>query len=213
MTRSEVQVPHRPPLRGVFCLFFDILAYSMPIYFIRHGESQANKDGIIAGQTESPLTPMGISQAREAGEKLKLSGLKIDMIVSSPLSRAYNTAVETARAIEYPLDKIVLDPLLKERHLGSLEGSVANNNIQRMSAMSEEELMREGIETIPAITQRALEVLRQFEDVEDNILLVAHNGLGRGLLSAKHNIAFYDIQKLPNAQVIDLARIPPLEEK
>lgn len=185
----------------------------MAIYFIRHGESQANKDGLFAGQTDAILTPLGISQAREAGEKLKSSGLKIDIIVSSPLLRAYDTARRVARAIGYPADKIILEPLLKERYLGSLEGKTAKDSLKRMIAMNEEELTREGIETVPEITQRAKEVLDSLRRFEGNILLVSHNGLGRGLLAVTHNIAFYDIQKLPNAQVFDLASPPVLENK
>jgi probable phosphoglycerate mutase len=197
----------------VFFVCFDILAYSMSIYFIRHGESQANKAGIFAGQTDTALTPLGVSQAREAGEKLKLEGLQFDTIISSPLSRAHDTAIEIAQAIGYPLDGIILESLLKERGLGSLEGKVAKDSMPRMIAMSEDELIKEGIETISAIMQRAREVLGQFEGTEKNILLVSHNGLGRGLLAVIHNIAFYDIQKLPNAQVLDLSQPPVLEDK
>ena len=185
----------------------------MSIYFIRHGESQSNKEGIFAGQTDTILTPLGISQAREAGEKLKSSGLEIDTIISSPLSRAYDTSVAIAQSIDYPISKIILNPLLKERNLGTLEGQVAKDSLQRMMAMSDDELNREGIETISALTARAREVLRQLEGTEGNTLLVSHNGLGRGLFAITHNIAFYDIQKLPNAQVLDLSQIPTLEDK
>jgi broad specificity phosphatase PhoE len=185
----------------------------MPIYFIRHGESQANKAGIFAGQTDAILTSHGISQAREAGEKLKSSGLKIDVIVTSPLSRAYDTAAEIAQTIDYPLDKIIINPLLKERNLGSLEGRSNRDSLLKMIAMSEDELTSEGIETVTALVDRAQKALQQLETLEGNILAVSHNGLGRGLLVAKHGLAFYDIQKLPNAQVIDIDELPQLENK
>jgi probable phosphoglycerate mutase len=185
----------------------------MHIYFIRHGESQANKEGIFAGQTDAALTQLGLSQAQEAGEKLKSLGLKIDMIVSSPLSRAYDTAIEIARAINYPQHKIVLNPLLKERFLGSLEGQAAKDSLLRMMAMNDDELTSEGIETISALMQRAQGVLDNLDGIQGNILLVSHNGLGRGLFAVTHNIAFYDIKKLPNAQILELSKIPLLEDK
>jgi broad specificity phosphatase PhoE len=185
----------------------------MSVYFIRHGESQANSEGVFAGQTDAMLTPLGVLQAREAGENLRSSGLKVDVIISSPLSRAYNTALEIAKAIDYPTDKIVLDSLLQERNLGSLEGRPAKDSLRRMIAMSEDELVREGVETVSAITKRAQEMLNKLQKIEGNVLLVSHNGLGRGLFALTHSVAFYSIQKLPNAQVLDLASIPPLENK
>lgn len=60
-------------------------------YIVRHGFSEANAKGVIAGQVEAPLTEMGREQARRAGEALR--DVKIDVAYSSDLSRAYDTAV------------------------------------------------------------------------------------------------------------------------
>ena len=58
------------------------------MYYVRHGESEANLLGIWAGsQSDSPLTELGVKQAIETGEKLK--GKKISRIISSPLIRAH----------------------------------------------------------------------------------------------------------------------------
>jgi broad specificity phosphatase PhoE len=59
-------------------------------WFIRHGESEANRDGIIQGRQPSRLTETGKAQAREAGEWLR--GKALDMVLSSPLTRAFETA-------------------------------------------------------------------------------------------------------------------------
>lgn len=40
------------------------------IYFVRHGQSEANMKKIYAGSTDSPLTPLGIQQAQETGRLL-----------------------------------------------------------------------------------------------------------------------------------------------
>jgi broad specificity phosphatase PhoE len=184
----------------------------MPIYFIRHGESQSNKDRVFAGQLDVPITALGISQAKEAGEKLKSSGLKIDAIFSSPLMRAHSTAIEVARAIDFPIDQIILDPRLKERNLGTFEGQPAGD-ISRMPAMSENDQLKEGMETVSMVKERANKVLRALETSDDNVLLVSHNGFGRGLFAVRHGVAFYDIKRLPNAQVIDLGETWILESK
>ena len=58
------------------------------IYFARHGETVWNVENKICGMTDSPLTEKGRQQARELGRKVKESGVHIDEILYSPLSRA-----------------------------------------------------------------------------------------------------------------------------
>ena len=60
------------------------------VYFIRHGESEANRDGIIQGRNPSRLTDNGRSQAKEAGGWF--SRKTLDLILTSPLARASETA-------------------------------------------------------------------------------------------------------------------------
>ena len=66
------------------------------IYFIRHGESQANKRDAFIGHTDLDLTELGHQQAQMAAEYLK--DISADVIYASDLKRAYNTAMHTADA-------------------------------------------------------------------------------------------------------------------
>jgi broad specificity phosphatase PhoE len=59
-------------------------------YFIRHGESEANREGIMQGRIHSRLTEAGREQAREAGGWFREKSL--DLILTSPLARAAETA-------------------------------------------------------------------------------------------------------------------------
>ena len=68
------------------------------IYFARHGETVWNVENKICGMTDSPLTEKGRQQARELGRKVKESGVHIDEILYSPLSRAADTAKAVAEA-------------------------------------------------------------------------------------------------------------------
>ena len=58
------------------------------LYFTRHGETVWNVENKICGMTDSPLTERGRQQARKLGEAVKASGVHIDEILYSPLSRA-----------------------------------------------------------------------------------------------------------------------------
>ena len=68
------------------------------IYFTRHGETVWNVENKICGMTDSPLTAHGQEQARQLGALVRDSGLQIDEILYSPLSRAADTAKAIAAA-------------------------------------------------------------------------------------------------------------------
>lgn len=59
------------------------------IYFVRHGETLWNTLKIFQGRSNSPLTDLGISQAKKLSEHLK--DLNFTKIYSSPLDRAMTT--------------------------------------------------------------------------------------------------------------------------
>lgn len=65
------------------------------ILLLRHGQSVANVERFFAGQTDVSLTELGLRQAELAAEGLK--DIKIDAVLSSPLSRAYYTALPIAK--------------------------------------------------------------------------------------------------------------------
>ena len=67
----------------------------MRLLLIRHGQSQANLDGIIQGD-DDPLTDLGRRQADLAGRHLATTR-EIDYLYASPLARARETAVIIGR--------------------------------------------------------------------------------------------------------------------
>ncbi|MGE5328809.1 MAG: histidine phosphatase family protein [Deltaproteobacteria bacterium] len=60
------------------------------IIFVRHGEAKGNFERVFHGQTDSDLTEKGHKQAQKTAERLKSE--EIDVIYSSPLKRAFQTA-------------------------------------------------------------------------------------------------------------------------
>ena len=80
------------------------------IYFVRHGESEANVKAVFAGQKEnSPLTEKGREQALATAKEIKKEELKINRIISSPLKRSFETAKIIAEEIGFDSSKIVID--------------------------------------------------------------------------------------------------------
>ncbi len=74
---------------------FHALPEACDFYFVRHGESESNASGRIQGHTDSPLSDLGRRHAEAAGEWL--ADKHVDAVLSSPLSRAYDTAAVIAQ--------------------------------------------------------------------------------------------------------------------
>lgn len=163
------------------------------LYFIRHGLSELNVQGKFAGHTETPLTDEGRHQAKNAGELAK--HYAIDLIVSSPLSRALETAQIIAKEIGYPQDKIMVHKLLIERAFGVLEGQpwAPDLNLDGIS----------DLETDDTLISRAHLALHWLESLPaNNILVVSHGGFGRALRSAIRAETTLDLHdRLQNAQI------------
>ena len=90
----------------------------MLIYIVRHGETDANKEGVIQGWSENPLNGNGRELAEITGRGMK--GIRFDACISSPLIRAKETAEIILRESGNAVD-IVFDDRLKELNFGVFE--------------------------------------------------------------------------------------------
>lgn len=92
------------------------------IYLVRHGQTEFNRERRIQGHVDSPLTELGVRQAKAVGRLLRDLVREPDgwRIVSSPLGRAH----ATARIIAERLDglPVELDERLKEMSWGEYDG-------------------------------------------------------------------------------------------
>ena len=92
------------------------------LYIFRHGETDWNKAKRFQGHSDIDLNDLGREQA--SALQSVLAQVHPQLIVSSDLSRAYNTAVIAAQKLMNvkPDLKILKTPLLREAHLGDVEG-------------------------------------------------------------------------------------------
>ncbi len=93
-----------------------------PVYifvFLRHGESVGNAESRWQGQSDYVLTEKGRTQARLLADRWKSEGMKFDLIITSPLVRAKETAEIIASALGVDVE---METLLMERHIGEMEG-------------------------------------------------------------------------------------------
>jgi broad specificity phosphatase PhoE len=165
------------------------------LYFCRHGQSVLNLEATYAGQLDTPLTNYGREQAKLAGMEAKLLG--IDLVVSSPLVRALESAQIIASEIGYPEDKIKINDLLQERSLGSLEGKPWKDYAEDDSVFHD----IESLESLGARAQQALNYLQRLD--ASNVLVVGHGSFALALC----DLVGYDTrgEELPNAHIVHLA--------
>lgn len=94
------------------------------LILVRHGESEWNRAGRIQGQVNSPLTDLGINQAKAIRDYL--SGILLNQeleIYTSPLDRAIQTAEIIAQGIDHPSSKIIIEERLNDFNLGEISGT------------------------------------------------------------------------------------------
>jgi len=156
------------------------------IYLARHGETTANRENKILGKLDFPLTKEGIKGSEKAGKLL--SGENMDIILSSPLGRAYSTARIMGKEMNKP---IVIHPCLSELSCGLWEGKDRNEVLPPGKP-----LRRTWDETPPqgeSFQDREEELkclVRQIKDPEyyQRILIVGHGGINQLFLSLWFNL-------------------------
>jgi len=85
----------------------------MKIIFTRHGEAMDDIENKYGGWYDPDLSPRGLEGAKTCAEKLKTVGIKAEIIFSSPLKRAVQTAKEISKVLGIPVETFVY---LKERN-------------------------------------------------------------------------------------------------
>jgi uncharacterized phosphatase len=140
----------------------------MIIAFIRHGQTDWNREGLLQGSSDIPLNDTGRDQAHDAF--MTLRSRPWDVVVSSPLQRARETAQIIADGLDIPLGRAY--PELIERDYGPLEGTSAAAAIERWPARE-----YPGAESLDAVADRGKAALAAIvADIPDGAVLVVCHG-------------------------------------
>ncbi len=104
------------------------------LVLLRHGESEWNKLNLFTGWWDAPLTPLGESQAWEAGRAMSEAGLRPDVLHTSLQTRAIHTAELSLRAMDRSWIPVRRHWRLNERHYGDLTGRNKAETAERYGA-------------------------------------------------------------------------------
>ena len=145
----------------------------LAFWFLRHGETDWNAQGLSQGNIDIPLNPSGLAQAYAAASMLRNRG--IATIVASPLSRAYATAVIAAQRLGLSVD---IDNDLREVSFGAQEGQKMAQWFNDWVAGT---FTPEGAESFMELRVRAVAAVNRALGRQAPVLVVAHGALFRAL--------------------------------
>ncbi|MGI6627713.1 MAG: histidine phosphatase family protein [Bacillota bacterium] len=156
-------------------------------YIVRHGETLANRSGILQGHLNVPLSGRGKRQAELVGKAL--SEFKIHAVYSSDLDRARETAAAIAK---YHDCKLIPERRLREVHCGGMQGRTMDESRRLFpeffKALQKDPLYTArpgGGESYYDLCKRTTDAL---EDIagshpDSNVVIVTHGGVVRCLLA------------------------------
>ncbi len=179
----------------------------MKIYLMRHGETNWNKEKRMQGRTDIELNENGRQQAISAREKFER--LNIDLIISSPLIRAKQTAKLVSEGTNIP---IIYKEELMERGYGELEGKIIKGDAFYKNDSTydlEKNTNIYNIETVKILCKRIWNLLDEIKEKypDKNILLVSHGGTSRAIKAYFEGIPENKVLKpanIKNAEIIEL---------
>lgn len=165
---------------------------------VRHGESEANTRGCVAGQSDVPLTSLGREQAMQTAKRLEKE--QIDVIYTSDLMRAHDTAVPHAvmRGLA-----VIDDEQLREVNCGDWEGKPFADAAREDPALFAEMKTRFGTFTPPNGENFAASGVRLLHELEriasrhegKTVLIVSHGATIRGFWCAINGVPAEDMAK------------------
>ncbi len=166
----------------------------MTFAFIRHGQTDWNRDDKLQGSSDIPLNDTGRDQAHEAAALLADSGWQV--VVSSPLLRARETAEIIAAQLSVELGPSYPD--FVERDYGELEGGPSSDSMARWPLRD-----YPGAEPLERVVARGLAGLASVEAdfAGRNVIIVCHGTIIRYTLAA---LAGHPIDGIRNGSISTL---------
>lgn len=150
------------------------------IYLTRHGETEWNIEKRLQGRGDSPLTKDGIQRAKELRDRIK--NIDIDVIYSSPIKRALNTAniLRGNKNID-----IVTDDSLMEMCFGDYEGKKIDIVQEENPSWDINLIMQGNVEICAPNGENLKEVRERISKLMNKI--IAEN-IGKSILIVTHGI-------------------------
>ena len=176
------------------------------LVLVRHGQSEWNKKNLFTGWKDPELTEQGIEEAIQAGNQLKQSNIKFDVMFTSDLFRAQETGRLILEQMNQTDIATIKDQSLNERNYGELAG-LNKDDARKKWGEEQVHIWRRSFDVPPpggeSLKNTAERVLPYFESKilpevikGKNILIAAHGNSLRALVMKLEDISPDEIVKL-----------------
>jgi broad specificity phosphatase PhoE len=154
--------------------------YMNDIILMRHGQTNANKNFIVQGRMDNPLNKEGMEQAYNTGQYFFNNNIDFDMVISSPLKRAFLTAklVNKGMLLQRP---VVLDKGLIERNFGDYDGKEINDDYYYLIKRGLVPNMETNEELETRVCDSLIDICKKYPDRK--LLIVTHSHVIKALLT------------------------------
>lgn len=181
---------------------------SLNVYFVRHGQSEANLRKEFYDDAEAGLTLMGKAQAAEAGELIKNFRVRFVAVYCSPYRRAKDTCALALESVGLNNYKIIYDDRLMERQFDGLFGKeYTKEQYIELYDYSSDLSERVGVETLECLEARARDFVDEMKAKysSGNILVFSHGVLGLAVETVVNGRpasgSMYDMRLLKNCEI------------
>lgn len=168
---------------------------------IRHGYSKSNENGYFTGQTDVPLAELGKAQAEQTADYL-YKNYKLDALYSSPLQRAYSTALPISKCFQLPIQT---EEDLKEINGGKWEEKTPKTILSLYKEAYSLWLKNIGEarctdgETMQEVQIRATNALKKIAQNHDGqtVAVTTHAGVIRALQCLWQSLPLSEMKNIP----------------
>lgn len=180
---------------------------------MRHGQSEANVQGIIVSDPAAGVQSFGLTDTgrAQALDSIRATGISVAAIISSDFKRARQTAEIAQELLKKPL---TLDARLRERFFGSYNGQ--SDELYKEVWEKDAANLPPGmnVELPESVLSRTLELIAECEEKsEDSILLVAHGDVCQILLAWGAGRPAAEHRSLPHMKTAEIRLLNPERQR
>lgn len=211
--RQEAMDLHKETVDTVVWLG-DQAENSVHLTITRHGETDWNVEGRSQGHKDNPLNATGKEQAQKLAESL--SGQTFDVVLSSDLKRAKETAAAVTKKLDIETREEWKE--LRERHTGDWEGMFVPDILKKFphgyasKTTTFHYITPPNGESLDALLDRAWNVYNMILEryAGKRVLLVGHNGINRALRTIIENRTYAEgvAASMENTETVELTLNP-----
>ncbi len=185
----------------------------MKLTVVRHAETIENVQGIIQGHARGTLTEHGISQAKQAAQKLRSES--IDVIYCSDLSRCVDTAKEIIKyhpntAIHYTEQLREMDAGVLDKYPFKVPDFISNIGALIIKYFNVKLPGAESVSDLRLRVRRFINVVYK-EHPNDRVLFITHGLTMRAIEAVVNGSKTIDVRPIKNCEIWRLDIEFPLE--